>query len=107
MVQADGRDQGQLRRQDIRGIQPTAEARLNDRDIHTGVRKPLEGKAGRDLEKGKILLLEIRLPGTQKVENVFFGNQFVRRLGKAGAFLRVASRPYPGKCSGKPPPSRN
>ena len=75
MVQADGGDEGEFRGDDVRGIQPAAEAGLDDRGIHAGVREPLEREAGSDLEEGQALFDEIGLPGGQEVENVVLGDE--------------------------------
>ena len=75
MVQADGCHEGQFRGDDIRGVQPPAEARLDDRGIDAGIGEPFEREAGGNLEEGQAVLDEIGLPGGQEVENVVLGNQ--------------------------------
>ena len=107
VVQADGRNHRQFRLQHVRGIQPSPEAHLDDRRVHPLIGKPLERQPRRNLEERQLLLLEIRLPLHQKIKYVLLGNQGILGFGKGRAFLRVASRPNTGICSGKPVPSRN
>ena len=88
MVQADGGDEGQFRSDDVRGIQPAAEAGLDDRGIHAGVREPLERQAGGYLEEGQVMLHEIGLPGGQEVENIVLGDELE-------GVSRDNARPFP------------
>ena len=75
MVQADGRDNAQFRRDHIRRIQPSAEPDLDDRHVHFLIREPLESQAGSNLEERQPMFDEIGLPLHEEVEDVFLGNQ--------------------------------
>ena len=109
MVQADGRDNAQLRRDHIRRIQPPSEPDLDDRHVHLLIGKPLESQPGRNLEKRQPMLDEIRLPLHQEVENIPLRDQTERTLsfGKGGTFRSICPDRVAKRRGGKSLPSRN
>ena len=107
MVQADGRDHRQFRRQHVRGIQPSSETHLDDRRIHTFVGKPLERQPRRNLEERQFLLHEVRFPLRQKSKYVLLRNQGILSFGKGRAFRSICPYWVAKRRGGKPVPSRN
>ena len=107
VVQADGRDHRQFRRQHIGRIQPPPEAHLNDRRIHPLIGKPFERQPRRNLEERQLLLLEIRLPLRQEVKHILLRNQGKLSFGKGRAFWSICPYWVAKRRGRKPVPSRN
>ena len=97
MVQADRRDDGEIRPlQDVGGIQASAKARFYDGDIHLLCGKPAETETGSDFEEGKPVRGNPVHPLREESKHVLLGDKLpvhahalaevykVRRGKKAG-----------------------